>query len=149
MTNPLQVVLDTNVVLDWLVFADAGVRDVALAIQQGHLRCLCCAEMRAELAHVLVHGGLELNATECERVLTYLDSVCDLVVLPVGLPLPRLRCSDTSDQMFIDLALSHHARWLLTRDRALLKLARRALPQGLQILRPADWKPQSSAPTAA
>jgi predicted nucleic acid-binding protein len=51
---------------------------------------------------------------------------------------PRLRCRDADDQVFIDLALVHRARWLLTRDKALLALARRARPLGTEILRP--WR---------
>jgi predicted nucleic acid-binding protein len=55
-------------------------------------------------------------------------------------PSPPLRCSDPDDQIFIDAALAHHATWLVTRDRALLKLRRQALAQGLRIVQPAEWR---------
>ena len=55
-------------------------------------------------------------------------------------PAPRLTCSDPDDQVFIDAALAHGARWLATRDRALLKLRRKALARGLGIVRPGDWR---------
>jgi predicted nucleic acid-binding protein len=38
--------------------------------------------------------------------------------------------------VFIDLALAHRARWLLTRDKALLSLARPARVLGVEILKP-------------
>ena len=53
--------------------------------------------------------------------------------IPPGTP---LRCSDADDQMFIDLALAAGAQWLFTRDRALLRLARRASERGVVVLRP-------------
>jgi predicted nucleic acid-binding protein len=55
--------------------------------------------------------------------------------------LPGLRCSDPDDQVFIDLAAEAGARWLLTHDRALLRLARRARALGVQIAQPQSWKP--------
>ena len=51
----------------------------------------------------------------------------------------RLRCTDADDQKFIDLALGYGARWLLSRDRAVLKLARRAQPLGLAVMTPDAW----------
>jgi predicted nucleic acid-binding protein len=50
-----------------------------------------------------------------------------------------MRCTDPDDQVFIDLALACKARWLLSKDRALLKLARRARALGLSIQPPASW----------
>ena len=55
----------------------------------------------------------------------------------------RMRCTDPDDQTFIDLALSRGAQWLLSRDRAVLKLAKRARVLGLHILTPAAWAAQA------
>ena len=52
------------------------------------------------------------------------------------MPAGPLQCRDPDDQMFIDLALAQRARWLLTRDRALLALARPAAAYGLEIAAP-------------
>ena len=51
----------------------------------------------------------------------------------------RLRCSDPDDQMFIDLAMAHGANGLLTRDRAVLRLALRARSFGVLIATPEVW----------
>ena len=61
------------------------------------------------------------------------------MIEPVAAPGPPLRCRDPDDQMFIDLALSARAQWLVTRDRALLVLARRARLRGVTVIRPVDW----------
>ena len=47
---------------------------------------------------------------------------------------PGLRCTDADDQKFIDLALHFGAAALLSRDRAVLRLARRAATLGLSIV---------------
>lgn len=133
------VVLDTNVVLDWLVFRDPRVAALAQAIGGGRLRWIGCAEMGAEMRHVLTQGALAHRADQSEHALTCFHRLCVCESLPVGLPSTRLRCSDPSDQMFIDLALTHGAAWLLSRDRALLKLARKAAALGLRIRPPEAW----------
>ena len=51
----------------------------------------------------------------------------------------RLRCSDPDDQQFIDLAIARRAHALLTRDRAVLRLAPRARRFGVLIATPEAW----------
>ena len=46
-------------------------------------------------------------------------------------------CSDRDAQKFLGLAYAARADWLVTKDKALLKLARRARRDGLKILAPA------------
>ena len=46
---------------------------------------------------------------------------------------------DSDDQAFIDLAVHRRCHWLITHDRALLRLASRARPFGVQVLPPARW----------
>jgi predicted nucleic acid-binding protein len=50
------------------------------------------------------------------------------------------RCTDAADQKFIDLALASRSQWLLSRDRAVLKLRRKLLDlTGCRVLRPEEW----------
>jgi predicted nucleic acid-binding protein len=131
-----RAVLDTNVVLDWLVFRNPRVHGLATALQAGALVWLSCAPMRAELAHMLASRRLVRWAPDVQAVLDVHDRLATLLASPSP-ALPRLRCSDPDDQVFIDLALAHRADWLWTHDRALLKLARKAAAFGLQIRKPA------------
>ena len=49
-------------------------------------------------------------------------------------------CSDKDDQKFMELAYDSHASYLFTKDRALLKLARRNRKTGqFSILTPLQW----------
>ena len=155
--DPLPIiVLDTNVVLDWLVFrnpACAALGD-ALGDARGDalgdalpgpqpaagLRWCASAEMREELVHVLDRGIAQAWAPDLAALWAQWERDCVELATPVFLPpAMRLHCTDTEDQMFIDFSLAHGARWLLSRDRAVLKLARRARPFGLTIVTPSDW----------
>jgi predicted nucleic acid-binding protein len=148
LMNPALVVLDTNVVLDWLVFDNVQVGALVASIELGTTTWLSCAEMRSELAHVLAHAHLSGIQIDAERALTSFDRLSRLEALPGGLSLQRIRCSDPSDQMFVDLALATRARWLLTRDRALLKLGRKVAPLGLLIRPPQCWRPGDAGASA-
>lgn len=132
------MVLDTNTVLDWLVFEDAGMAAVAAAVEEGALAWLATAQMRDELARTLNYRTLARWQPDSERTLSTFDKHARLLPEPAAAP-QHLRCSDPDDQVFLDLALAHGARWLLTHDRALLRLARRVRPLGLLIVPPRRW----------
>ena len=132
------VVLDTNTVLDWLLFQDAGMLALAGAIQAGHIRWVACARMRDEFQRALGYANLAKWLPDSQRLL----SAFDLWALdrPTPPPTPAAwRCSDADDQVFIDLALAESARWLITHDRAVLRLGKRARERGLLIVKPAAW----------
>jgi putative PIN family toxin of toxin-antitoxin system len=130
------VVLDTNVVLDWLVFHDSRVQPLADALQARRLRWLACPAMRDELGHMLAHPSLARWQPDREQALTVFDTTAWLCLPPAR---SRLLCTDADDQVFIDLALAEKAQWLLTHDRALLKLARRARTHGVRVATPDAW----------
>lgn len=134
-----KVVLDTNVVLDWLVFRDARTAGLAVALASGRLPWLACPRMREEVHRVLGYPALERWRVDPARVLASFDHHATPCGEPPRLAQPALICSDHDDQVFLDLAVAHQARWLLTHDRALLKLARAARRHGVEITRPTDW----------
>jgi len=135
------VVLDTNAVLDWLVFRHASCVRWDSCFAGGRVRWLTTTAMRDELAHVLGRGVASAWAPD----LAALWATWDRWATPIEAgalvpPASRPRCTDADDQKFIDLALAHRARWLISRDRAVLKLARRVRPLGLAILTPETWE---------
>jgi len=134
------IVIDTQVVMDWLVFRDARVQALAFAVTSGALRWLVAPAMRDEIRHVLGRGIAAAYAPD----LAFIEEQFNTHALPVEAiatqPLAgRLVCRDPDDQKFIDLALSAGARWLISRDKAVLALAKRAKPRGLLILKPEHW----------
>ena len=136
---PSSAVLDTNVVLDWLLFADPGVTALAAAVQTGTVCWLSCQRMRDELEHTLRRPELSRWRPDGHQLLNRFDGLARM--LPTPPATTGLRCTDPQDQVFIDLALHTRATWLISHDRAVLKLRSRAAKSGLKILRPADWSP--------
>ena len=143
------IVLDTNVALDWLLFRDPSCARLGQQLESGQIRWIVSFSMRSELAHVLASYPFDGRPVELCALWSDWDR---LAVQTEPVPLfgaaQRLRCTDPDDQIFIDLALAHGARWLLSRDRAVLKLARRAAAFNLAILTPAAWARQVSPPPA-
>lgn len=132
------IVLDTNVVLDWLLFGNPGVAALCAAVQCGRLRWLATPAMRHELALVLARGLAAAHRADERRLLQAWDDHAQMRDPP---PPHRLRCTDPDDQKFVDLAFASGARWLVSRDRAVLRLSRRAAPLGLGIVTPERWHP--------
>jgi len=138
---PPAVVLDTNAVLDWLVFRHASCIRWDARFADGSVRWLATPAMRDELAHVLGRGVASAWAPDLEALWTVWDRWATPIEAGTLVPpASRPRCTDADDQKFVDLALAHRARWLVSRDRAVLKLARRVRPLGLEILTPEAWE---------
>jgi putative PIN family toxin of toxin-antitoxin system len=136
-----RVIIDTNVALDWLVFAQPAA--LALADAVARRRWVWCAtpamlvELRAVLNRPLAERWEDARKLALTRELDPLVSW-----MPMTGPLPaasRLVCRDPADQMFIDLALTCAPSWLVTRDRALLALRRQAIARGVMVVTPEQW----------
>ncbi len=139
---PPTVVLDTNAVLDWMVFSNPELGRLAAAIVAGEVHWIATAAMRDELAHVLGRGHLDVWQPDLPAIWAQWDRHCALQPAPPPAGPPgRLRCSDPDDQPFIDLARAAGARWLISRDRAVLKLARRLREHGVEVMPPGVWRP--------
>ena len=134
-----RVVLDTNVLLDWLVFDDPAARTLGLAVERGQVAWLQCPGTNTEFEHMVRHASLARWQPDVDRCMAALAQFGRNVETPARGHRVALRCSDADDQVFIDLALAHQARWLVSRDRAVLKLARRARSLGLQVVTPLVW----------
>ncbi len=135
---PPSVVLDTNVVLDWLLFGDPHTEGLAEGICAGRLQWISTAAMREELAEVLQRPAVVGRFANSERALQAFDR-WTTVHPSAAAPPAHLRCRDADDQIFIDLALACRADWLLTRDKALLELGHRAGLLGTRICTPRSF----------
>lgn len=139
---PPGIVLDTNATLDWLLFADPTALALGAAIASGRLAWRASPAMRREFDRVLVRPALCDWRPDAADAAAHWDAHALLV--DEEPPTGPLNCRDPDDQVFIDLALATRCRWLVSRDRALLTLARRARPWGLEILTPTAWHDQNA-----
>lgn len=135
------LVIDTQSILDWQLFGNPLCAGWQAALQPALWTWLATTAMRDELAHVLGRlsaRGLALSwPGTATSVLAHFDQHVQLRAVPV-LPLGTPRCTDRDDQKFIDLAIATGAL-LLSRDKAVLKLRKRAALLGAEILPPTAW----------
>lgn len=133
---PRRLVLDTNVVLDLLHFADAEALPILAALERGEAECWSDAASLEELARVVAYPEFRLDAAAsaalCARY-RHLARIAEAVCAPLP-PLPK--CKDPDDQKFLELAARMGAGTLITKDKALLALAR-SKRLSFQILTPA------------
>ncbi len=132
-----EVVVDTNVLLALWLFRDPVVEALHAAFASGQLRPVRSAATDAEFAEVLARP--ELFSVDPERQLRLLEAWQAVATLAEASQVAPWTCRDPLDQKFLDLAVSAGAGWLITRDRDLLKLARKARRQGLMIVTPENW----------
>ena len=121
----MQLVLDTNIVLDLLVFGDAQVQPVSQGLLAGTLHWLATAPMREELARVLAYPKLAprvaFHRGSADAVLADFDRHAKLVEPAAKAP---VTCGDPDDQKFIDLAVAHRCA-LLSKDYEVLRMRKR------------------------
>ena len=126
------VVIDTNIILDVFVFADAAAKPIKKALEAGQLDWQATQPMRDELARVLAYPQIvprlafyQLSAGD---VLASFDRHARLLDTAAK---ARLTCSDPDDQKFIDLAVAGQTL-LLSKDRHILSMSKRLLAQGVR-----------------
>ena len=146
---PPAAVLDTNVALDGLLFGEPSFAPLQRALDSGALHWLACRRMHDELAHVLEHRLAARRCVPTAELLARWRAGVQWCADPAPASLQLPRCRDADDQVFIELAVERRARWLITRDRALLALARRLRPWSVAVVTPQRWAADHSPPQAA
>lgn len=138
-----RIVIDTNVCLDLFVFRDARWNSLLEALRDGAVQAVTCTDCRREWQIVLGYSHLpldQISRTTAERefdaLITCLSLQPRAPELEIRLPL----CKDPDDQKFLELARDADVETLITKDKALLKLAKKTVRAGLfSIMLPEAW----------
>lgn len=140
-----RIVIDTNVCLDLLVFHDPRWADLLAAIESGAVEAVTRADCRDEYNIVLHYRHLPLDEASRALAAARFDALVK-VVAPDTMHLRLPICSDRDDQKFLEIARDAGASVLITKDKALLKLARKTAALGLfRILLPEAWLKMQAA----
>jgi putative PIN family toxin of toxin-antitoxin system len=140
--SAVKLVLDTNVVIDWLVFDDEFLASFRERVRARAIQVIthtpAVHELRRVLGYPILKLSAERQATVLEQYLalaSFADSEPKLAVAaaPAELPAGFPRCRDSDDDPFLWLAWRAGADALVSRDKAVLKLAKRARKFGFQI----------------
>ncbi len=147
---PKRIVLDTNVCLDLFVFRDPRWAELHLALRDRTVEAVTRHDCRTEWLIVLNYPHLPLTEESRARTIAEFDSVIACIVPDRDsseIPLPV--CRDPDDQKFLELSRDANADVLITKDKALLKLARRTAKAGLFTIMPPDaWATYVRRPPA-
>jgi putative PIN family toxin of toxin-antitoxin system len=145
-----RIVLDTNVCLDLFVFHDPRWAQLLAALESGELEAVARADCRDEYRIVLNYPHLPLDDEKRAQAAARFDELIKLVA-PTSKAVRLPVCTDKDDQKFLELARDAQAQVLVTKDKALLKLARRTAREGLfKIMSPEAWvKEQTLAQSQA
>ncbi len=126
------IVLDTNIILDVFVFNDAAAHALRQGLEAGELDWLATQPMRDELARVLAYPQiaprLAFYQLSADDVLAAFDRYARITAVAAK---ASVTCSDADDQKFIDLAVAHQTL-LLSKDKAVISMAKRLLAQGVR-----------------
>jgi len=139
--HALKLVLDTNVVLDWLVFSVPSVQ--ALSERQAiQVTLLTHEPALIELQRVLNYPAFKLDHSRQQAIMARYRLLTTQPTLPDEFSLQNQQlptdfpiCKDPDDQHFLALAFHAHADALVTKDKALLALRKRARKFGVAIIR--------------
>lgn len=144
LSSPPRVVLDTNVVLDLLHFRDPAVAGVEAALAAGLIVALTSEPCLEELRRVLAYPQFALDAAAQAALFSRYASMTERMPLDGTDAAELPRCTDPDDQKFLELAWHGAAYCLVTKDKALLKLARRLARMGsFAIVLPTGFVPPS------
>ena len=121
MRRTPRAVLDTNIVLSALLFANGRLTPIRLGWQQSVFRPLASRTTTEELIRTLGYPKFQLTALEREELLGDYLPHCAVVKMPAKLPLVP-HCRDPFDLPFLQLAAHSKADYLVTGDRDLLAL---------------------------
>ena len=121
--QPRRVVLDTNAVLDWLLFDGPELQPTNAAVKLGRLLPITNDACFAELERVLRYPRLRLDEARRAALLTAYRAAVQWIDAAAGEDVPR--CRDRDDQKFLDLAAAARADFLVTRDARVLAMSRR------------------------
>jgi putative PIN family toxin of toxin-antitoxin system len=135
---PRRVVLDTNVLVSIYIFADSRFAPLRARIESGEWQAITNEACFEEFRRVLGYAMFALTEPQQEAALGAYGAVATQLAGPPAGDIASLpRCADRDDQKFLELARDGAADWLVTADKALLKLARRDRLRGLfRILTP-------------
>ncbi len=134
--------LDTNVWVDWFIFDDPAIAALKAAHRNGSIEIVVDEACLQEFDRVLVYPEFGLTGSQRSAFLAEVGRRTTRHETNVAAQANALpRCTDPDDQKFLELARDAKAGWLVTRDKALLRLAKKRLIflAGFRIGTPDQW----------
>ena len=127
-----RLVLDTNVILDLLVFKDPSAEPIQLVLDAKLVDAVRSEASILELIDVIQRPAFKLSREEQERILQIWESSARLME-NAAIEQAPFTCRDLDDQVFLDMAYSLRPALLLSKDLRVLELQAIAKQHGVEI----------------
>ena len=135
--NSIPVILDTNILLDLIVFKDISVEKLHVLFEKNKIYFLFSIETVNEFKRVINYKKFKFSETQKNKFieeLNYLIGNTDVFDLNIS-ELPVI-IRDPDDHKFIELAYQTKTKYLLTKDNDLLKIKKKLIDYGIMALKP-------------
>ena len=126
------LILDTNVLLDILVFDDERAHPLRAALENSLFKAVATPKTIEEFVDVISRAQFNLSEEQQLAVLDQWKQWSSLVDDASLLTAPW-KCKDRDDQVFINLAFTLKPSTLISKDKQVLKIAKRAQKEGILI----------------
>jgi putative PIN family toxin of toxin-antitoxin system len=133
-----RLVLDTNVILDLLVFKDPSTEPIRLMLDAKIVDAVRSEASMLELVDVIQRPIFKLSREEQDSILQAWASVTQLLE-NTAIESAPLICRDLDDQIFLDMAYSIRPAVLFSKDLRLLELRVSAKGHGVEITNQYDY----------
>jgi putative PIN family toxin of toxin-antitoxin system len=127
-----RLVLDTNIILDLLVFKDPSAEPIQLLLDAKLVDAVRSEASMLELIDVIQRPAFKLSQEEQERILQIWESSARLME-NAAIESAPFTCRDPNDQVFINMAYSLRPALLLSKDLRVLELQAIAKQHGVEI----------------
>jgi predicted nucleic acid-binding protein len=122
------IVLDTNILLDMLVFDDDRAHPLRAALDANQLDAVATNKTFAEFLSVIGREQFSLNKDQ-QQLISEQWKKWARIVSDDDLCQAPWKCKDRDDQVFINLAYSFRPSALISKDKQVLKIAKRAIKE--------------------
>jgi putative PIN family toxin of toxin-antitoxin system len=123
--NRPRLVLDTNICLDLFVFHDSRWSSLLTGLREKKLEAVTKTSCRNEWLTVLHYPQLPVTDANRPGIIQSFDDLIPCIDIGYSSTIKLPICSDSDDQQFMELARDAQATHLITKDKALLKCARK------------------------
>jgi putative PIN family toxin of toxin-antitoxin system len=122
------LILDTNILLDIFVFDDQRAHPLRAALSNQEIDALVTEDTLDEFIDVISRSQFGLDKQKQAEILLQWQNWSRLVKQS-DLQVAPWKCKDRDDQVFINLAFSFKPSTLISKDKLVLKLAKRAIKE--------------------
>ena len=126
------IILDTNILLDIFIFKDVRADRLKNAVLNRQIKTYSNQTSVEELVDVISRPLFNLEEGRQAEIMGEWQSLSQSIE-DLKLKAAPWKCQDSDDQVFLDIAFTLRPSILISKDNAVLKLATRALKEGVWI----------------